>query len=300
MASLEGSGRAVAATTPERADYEILTPERVSVRYDLAGVGSRGVAIALDTALQVVLCVALALLVVGLLALTRSSLSADEGFSPGAVAVGLLAVGLFGIIFGYYIVFELLWNGQTPGKRVMGLRAIRENGYPLRAGDAVVRNLVRLVDSLPTLYMVGLVTMLLNSRSKRLGDFAAGTIVVRERQTTDHPAARASASRQRGNAAEGGGPGLAATAQGVTPLRSALPRGGSPELAIAAGPEPLARLAAADATLVRDFLLRRSALAPRRRAELAGRLAASIADRYGLAAARAAAESDEAFLAGLV
>jgi uncharacterized RDD family membrane protein YckC len=259
MASLEGSGRAVAATTPERADYEILTPERVSVRYDLAGIGSRGVAVALDSGLQVLLSVALVLLVAGLLVLTNSSLSADDGFSPGSVAVGLLVVGLFGIIFGYYILFELLWNGQTPGKRVMGLRTIRENGYPLRAGDAVVRNLVRLVDSLPTLYMVGLVTMLLNSRSKRLGDFAAGTIVVRERRA-----------------------------------------GGPPELAIAAGPEPPARLAAADATLVRDFLLRRSGLAPRRRAELAGRLAATLAAHYGLVAARAAAGSDEAFLAGLV
>src|SRR4029078_5649079 len=81
---------------------------------------------------------------------------------------------------GYYMVFEILWNGQTPGKRLVGVRVMRENGYPIRPVDAVIRNLVRIVDWLPATYGIGVLTMLLNKRSKRLGDFASGTIVVRE------------------------------------------------------------------------------------------------------------------------
>jgi hypothetical protein len=87
---------------------------------------------------------------------------------------------LFVITAGYFMVFEILWNGQTPGKRLVGVRVIRENGYPIRPVDAVIRNLVRIVDWLPATYGIGVLTMLLNRRSKRLGDFASGTIVIRE------------------------------------------------------------------------------------------------------------------------
>src|ERR1700730_210808 len=78
------------------------------------------------------------------------------------------------------MLFEILWSGETPGKSLVGVRVIRENGYPIRPVDAVIRNLVRIVDWLPGIYGVGVLTMLLNQRSRRLGDFASGTIVVRE------------------------------------------------------------------------------------------------------------------------
>ncbi len=94
--------------------------------------------------------------------------------------LGLFALAVFIVMAGYYMVFEILWNGQTPGKRLLGVRVMRENGYPIRPVDSVVRNLVRIVDWLPGMYGVGVLTMLLNKRSKRLGDFASGTIVVRE------------------------------------------------------------------------------------------------------------------------
>jgi hypothetical protein len=92
----------------------------------------------------------------------------------------LIVLGLFIITAGYFMIFEILWNGQTPGKRLVGVRVIRENGYPIRPVDAVIRNLVRVVDWLPATYGIGVLTMLLNKRSKRLGDFASGTIVIRE------------------------------------------------------------------------------------------------------------------------
>ena len=138
---------------------------------------------------------------------------------------------------------------------MVGLRVIRENGYPIRPIDAVIRNLVRVVDWLPFMYGVGVLTMLLNKRSRRLGDFASGTIVVRE--------------GSRG--------------AGVIPL---LPDTGEPQGFT---------LSNSDATLIRDFLLRRAAMDPHARAELARRLATSLVQRYGLRL-----EADpEVFLEGL-
>jgi hypothetical protein len=139
------------------------------------------------------------------------------------------------------MLFEILWSGQTPGKRMVGIRVIRETGYPIRPIDAVIRNLVRMVDWLPAVYGIGVLTMLLNKRSKRLGDFASGTIVVRE--------------GSRGAAI--------------------------PLMPTVAEPSGI-RLSSADATLVRDFLVRRTSMDPQARANLATRLCAVLAQRYSL------------------
>src|SRR6266566_26950 len=156
------------------ADYTVLTPERVSLQYDIAGIGSRGAAALVDTAIQ---ALALSVVLIGLAATQRSA-----GFSTGsgALLIGLFALAVFLVTAGYFMLFEILWSGQTPGKRLVGVRVIRENGYPIRPVDAVIRNLVRIVDWLPGVYGVGVLTMLLNKRSRRLGDFASGTIVIRE------------------------------------------------------------------------------------------------------------------------
>ena len=216
------------------ADYQVLTPERVNLQYDIAGLGSRGAAAIVDTALQMLALVVVGLGLLGLVALTRSATTV-------AIVVGVLALTL--VTLGYFPLFEILWNGQTPGKRLVGVRVVRENGYPIRPADAVIRNVVRILDGLPVLYAIGVITMLLNSRSKRLGDFAAGTLVVRE---------------------------------GVrSPARFAVG-------AEAAFADSVIALQPADATLVRDFLVRRSSMHPASRADLARRLATSIAARYGL------------------
>jgi uncharacterized RDD family membrane protein YckC len=91
----------------------------------------------------------------------------------------------FGLFWGYYILFEWLWNGQSPGKRVARTRVMRVDGSPVGVTDVVVRNLVRIIDFLPFGYGIGLLTMVSNRQARRLGDFAAGTLVVRERGEID-------------------------------------------------------------------------------------------------------------------
>src|SRR5206468_713521 len=156
--------------------------ERVSLEYGIAGIGSRGAAAMVDTAIQAIA------LIVALIAFSAASagfgavggLGFGASVSRATLLVGLFALAIFLVTSGYFLAFEILWNGQTPGKRLVGLRVIRETGYPIRPVDAVIRNLVRVVDWLPVGYGVGILTMLLNGRSRRLGDFAAGTIGVRE------------------------------------------------------------------------------------------------------------------------
>ena len=91
-------------------------------------------------------------------------------------------LGLIGFLFqyGYFIFFEVIWSGQTPGKRIVRLRVVRSNGLPIAAGEAMIRNVVRIVDSIPVGYGVGLVAMFADGQSRRLGDIAAGTLVIRE------------------------------------------------------------------------------------------------------------------------
>src|SRR5262249_33255826 len=91
---------------------------------------------------------------------------------------GLVA---FAFLWGYYIFFEMAWNGQSPGKRWVGLRVMRLDGTPLTLSESIIRNLVRLVDFLPAYYGVGVVAMFISSQSRRLGDLAAGTVVVHDR-----------------------------------------------------------------------------------------------------------------------
>ena len=226
------------------ADYSVLTPERVSLEYGIAGIGSRAGAAMIDTVLQVV-----ALTVVTIALTTSAALAGVGGLALEADTVGIVVIALwilatFMVTSGYYMIFEIVWNGQTPGKRILGVRVIRESGYPIRPVDSVIRNLVRIVDWLPFLYGIGALVMLFNKRSKRLGDFAAGTMVVRE-----------------------GAPQTLAT---VAPIAS-----------VADEPRGYA-LSAADATLVRDFLMRRDSMDPRARAQLAARLATVLAQRYHL------------------
>lgn len=154
------------------------TPENISFRYPVAGIGSRFLAILVDTLIQVSLYVLL--LVILLIAGVASTTGTNEwvrGLSNYLVA-GLFIV-LFMIQFGYFIIVEILSGGQSPGKSIMGLRVVKENGYPLTAVDSIIRNLIRIVDFMPLGYGVGLLTMLLNDNAKRLGDYAVGTLVVR-------------------------------------------------------------------------------------------------------------------------
>ena len=157
------------------------TPENVAFGYPVAGIGSRFIAALVDTTLIVVLQIAVFLLTI-LIAQRAFDLDVESLASGGFAAWILAVLGLVSFLFlwGYYIFFEMLWNGQSPGKRWTGLRVIRNDGRPITLTESVIRNLIRLIDFLPSLYGVGVVVMFVDARARRLGDMAAGTLVVRE------------------------------------------------------------------------------------------------------------------------
>ena len=152
------------------------TPEQVHLEFVLADIGSRFMAALLDWIIQLLLYVALFAS-----AWFALRFSPFEMFSQYPVWLAAIFVFIFYCIYwGYYAVFEIFWKGQTPGKRWAGIRVIKDSGRPINAFEAIARNLVRIVDYFPGMYGVGVVTMLLNSKNRRLGDFVAGTLVVQE------------------------------------------------------------------------------------------------------------------------
>ena len=150
------------------------TPEQVHLEFTLAGIGSRFMAIFLDALIELVLYAVLILFLIS--ASFWKSYSSTRSIWLQAFA----ALVVFCINWGYYAIFEALWKGQTPGKRWAGIRVIKDSGRPINAFEAIARNLVRFVDFLPVFYGVGVLTMLLNNKNRRLGDYVAGTLVVHE------------------------------------------------------------------------------------------------------------------------
>lgn len=159
--------------------YTIDTPENIEFRYTVAGIGSRFLAAIVDTLLlllvQVVLIVTL--LMIGA-ALENVGGLEDQGRS---VLFAVWAILSFAFFWGYYIFFEMMWNGQSPGKRSGRLRVVREGGRPVTFVASAIRNLVRVIDFLPSLYGLGVLVMFVDRRSRRLGDLAGGTLVVKDR-----------------------------------------------------------------------------------------------------------------------
>lgn len=153
------------------------TPENVVFDYEVVGIGSRFMAALVDTLLIIVLQAIAYLASFFILA----NLTEWQDSWGGWIAA-VFALITFALLWGYYIFFELWWNGQTPGKRLTGLRVIRSDGTPITLTESIIRNLVRLVDFLPLFYGVGIVAMFIDRQSRRLGDFAAGTLVVRDQE----------------------------------------------------------------------------------------------------------------------
>jgi uncharacterized RDD family membrane protein YckC len=151
----------------------VSTPERVSFDYQVAGLGTRAIAQVLDL-----------LIVAGLLVALVFAAAAGGALFDNSVVFELIEIlGSFVIVFGYFWVSEAMWSGQTIGKKAFRLRAVGDRGEPLTFVQAGIRNVVRIVDFLPYGYGVGLVVMFINGKGKRLGDLAAGTLVVKD---SDH------------------------------------------------------------------------------------------------------------------
>jgi len=153
-------------------DLVISTPERVAFQYEIAGIGSRFLAQIIDSLIITVILIAITILAAAL----------GGVFGSGELAILVEVILGFILLAGYFLVSEAVWNGQTLGKRSARLRVVGDHGEPLTIAQAAIRNLVRIVDFLPFFYGIGMLTLFINGRGKRLGDFAAGTLVVRDRQ----------------------------------------------------------------------------------------------------------------------
>jgi uncharacterized RDD family membrane protein YckC len=165
----------------------IETPERVPLAFPLASIGNRFLAVAIDHTLQYV---AIAVVFIGFMLIAgfgQSQMGVFEAFEremPNWLIAVMIFV-LFVLFTGYFALFEWLWDGQTPGKRLLKLRVIREDGRPVTLWEAIARNLLRIFDTFPgffvPVYSIGLIAVFLSDRDQRVGDLFAGTVVIRER-----------------------------------------------------------------------------------------------------------------------
>ncbi len=160
----------------------IQTPEYVGFQYVLAGLGSRATAFLLDTAIRL-LCILVIFTVIILMSRWLPSLDPSGVFvalsKNWIMALGALTYGILDL--GYFLFFEALWNGQTPGKRQQRLRVIRMDGAPIGWLGSAIRNILRAVDILAGVYPLGFVVMFMSRNSQRIGDYAAGTVVIVEK-----------------------------------------------------------------------------------------------------------------------
>ncbi len=223
------------------------TPENVVFGYSIAGLGSRFLAGLLDMLLILLLVVAVNFTFFLFMNILDSSAISRTGYWLWAL-FGLLA---FFIFWGYYILFEMAWNGQSPGKRKLGLRVIRTDGTPITFTESLIRNFVRLFDFLPAYYGIGIITMFINKQTRRLGDLAAGTLVVHDRAVSLDSLGRSTNWE----------------------LESYSFR----HMPAAAGQFPVERLTLQDLQLVESFLIRRTQLA--NRSVLAMQIYKAICDR---------------------
>lgn len=221
----------------------IVTPEAVRLEFEGANLGTRIIALVLDLLVQFVL----------FLIITVAAVALSEGIGealPDWVAIVLVLLASFGVLWGYPIGFETLWRGRTPGKAALGLRVVTTEGAPVRFRHAALRGVLGVVDFYISLGLVAVLTVLLSRRQQRLGDMVAGTLVLRERT---------------------------AAARDVRAQRFEVPPGAEAYAATV----DTAGMTADDYATVRGFLLRAATLEPGARArlgtDLARRLAAALA-----------------------
>ncbi|MGH2642235.1 MAG: RDD family protein [Actinomycetota bacterium] len=207
-----------------------MTPEAVTISLDVAGLGSRMIAQLIDSLIQLAIAVPIVL-------------GIGAGNLSGGVELVVLSLILFLLFWGYYPIFELSWQGQTPGKRAQRLRVIRTDGQPAGGAAIMVRNLIRILDVF-LLPFLAVISMIVTTRAQRLGDLAAGTMVVREARFTA-PGSVLSASRPDLPAVDATG------------------------------------LSERDYDVIRSFLARRGSLDPTARWRLAAQLTSAIRGRVG-------------------
>lgn len=251
------------------------TPELVELRFPVAGLGSRflaqmidGLLIALFYALLTILLVIVGKNTAGGGTASSELSTASKWFMAGVIFINFL------VLWGYFSLFEGLWHGQTPGKRWMKVRVLKDSGRAITLFEAMARNLLRVVDLFPSFYLVGVIAMLSNRSQKRLGDLVAGTIVVHER-TDEQPLLSPHQSRSF----------TANVFEERVPLGRLKPMGDKAEMPAGEAPlaaDAVARLQSNDLHLIDTFFSRALDLSVERRAELADRVSATICGKMGI------------------
>lgn len=268
-------------------DLDILSAENVNFAVETAGLGSRFGAALIDLMLQGLVLSLLAFAVTYSLDYLPKMNELSNWVR--AFTEGLAIIVIVTVTHGYSFFFEWLWDGQTPGKRWLGLRVLQTGGTPITAWDAMVRSVLRTVDFLPVFYGAGALVAVLNPHNRRIGDLIAGTVVARERHESGSkhilgidaaaeaflascrtPAAVAAAAAQPD--ASGGA---------VTPVTAAVPNDHQPAQVHLTADSPASVLTEQDIELVHEFFLRREKLKSDPRKRLAYSLASRLAVKMG-------------------
>jgi uncharacterized RDD family membrane protein YckC len=159
------------------------TPENVVFYHRMGGISTRAVAVLLDTIFQIAAIIVIVFVSVAVSAVL-GSVQTILGFFPVDYIWAIMIFLIWVALTGYYVLFEAFWSGQTPAKRILRIRVIKDNGGPIGFYEALLRNLLRMVDALPSAYGAGFITALITKREQRLGDLVAGTMVVQEATAT--------------------------------------------------------------------------------------------------------------------
>jgi len=237
----------------------------------LAGIGSRFIALLVDT---LIWFAALFLLGVIFWAISPAMEAFSQISYQWQVAIWFFVLFLFN--WGYFTLFEAFWNGRTPGKKVAKIRVIQRSGRPIGFFESLARNLVRYVDQIPFFYAVGVITMFVTQQHQRLGDLAAGTLVVRDREQDGTPWNDLS------------------TRTFTAQIFSAPAPTPEPHTLVSLPAEGVARLTSADLEVLEGFFARRLDMPLATRQAIAEKIAAAIRAKSGLEAP--ARVSTETFL----
>ncbi|UWZ84343.1 RDD family protein [Occallatibacter riparius] len=244
---------------PGSDQLSIDTPELVSIELPLAGIGSRFIAVLVDTVLWFVALI----VVIFLISFVGPAIAAFNKLSyQWTVALVIFLLFLFN--WGYFTLFEAFWNGRTPGKKIAKIRVIQKSGRPIGLFESMARNFIRYIDQIPSFYAVGVITMFITKQHQRLGDLAAGTLVVQDREQ-EAPLWGESGSRTF-------------TAASFTPTqapsephtRVVLPAGG------------ISKLTSSDLEVLEGFFARRLDMPLEVRQKLADRICAALIAKSGL------------------
>jgi len=236
------------------------TPELVDIEMPLAGIGSRFIALLIDT----LIWIAGFLILLIVFALVMASIKTPSAI-PGRWVGVLIGSSMFLLNLGYFVLFEAFWNGRTPGKRVARIRVIQRSGRAIGLFESMARNLVRYVDMQPfPVYAVGVISMFATRQHQRLGDLAAGTLVVRDREQ-EAPLWGDSGTRTF-------------TAQAFSPSA----RAPEPHMAISLPAAGIAKLSSTDLEVLESFFARRLDMPLPTRQALAERIATAIQAKSGV------------------